>query len=113
MRVSIALHRDVPSIGGNQRDFECVYMNYNRQYADLDADGHCVVDIEFPVMGETVEGAPSFVESWVAKFWSLGICEGVPQDTGGEVLNYAPLYEPIPVCEGFIPKIRAVMKVNK
>lgn len=106
MRVSIALHRTEPRIGGNQRHAECGYMNYNRQYAELDGDGHCVVDAAFPAMGETFE-------DWIALYWSIGVCEGVPQDEGGEVLNYAPLYEPMPVREGFVPKIKAVMKIAK
>lgn len=105
MRVSVALHRKEPKLSGNQRENECAYMNYNRQYAELDADGHCVIDVEFPPMGET------FPE-WVAQFFSIGICENVPADTGGAIINYAPLYAPIPVQEGIIPKISAVMNVN-
>lgn len=104
MRVSVALHRAEPRIGGNQRDIECAYRNYNRQYADLSDDGHCIVDIAFPPMDETFE-------HWVALYWSIGVCQDVPQDTGGGILNYAPLYEPMPVREGYVPKIKAVMKV--
>ena len=105
MLVSVALHRKEPKLPGNQRENECAYMNYNRQYAELDDKGYCVLDVEFPPMGET------FPE-WVAGFFSIGICENVPADTGGAILNWAPLYEPIPVAEGVIPKIKAVMKVT-
>lgn len=106
MRVSVALHRKEPTIPGNQREGECAYMNYNRQHAELDDNGYCVLDVKFPPMGETFP-------DWVAGFFSIGICENVPADTGGAILNWAPLYEPIPVEEGVIPKIKAVMKANK
>lgn len=105
MRVSVALHRKEPSLSGNQRDFECAYMNYNRQYAELDSNGYCVLDVEFPPMGETFP-------DWIAQFFSIGMCENVPADTGGTILNYAPLYEPLVVLQGAVPKIKAVMKVN-
>lgn len=112
MRVSIALHRAEPLLSSNQRDAECNYMNYNRQYAELDANGNCLIDVDFVPMGETVEGDILFVESWKAKYFSIGICEGVPQDTGGQIINYAPLYEPVPVVEGTVPKIKCVMHVT-
>lgn len=106
MQVSIALHRAEPRVGGNQRESECEYMNYNRRYATLDNDGHCVIDTSFPAMGETIE-------HWVAQYFSVGICEGVPNGCGGEILNYAPLYEPVPVRLGAAPAIKAVMKIDR
>lgn len=109
MRVSVALHRTEPKIGGNQREAEFAYMGYNRQYADLDADGHCVIDADFPPMGETyVDG-----DKWIGRFFSIGVCENVPQDQGGTILNYAPLYAPLAYEKDAIPKIKAVMKVEK
>lgn len=104
MRVSIALHREDPKFG-NQRDFECAYMHYNRQYADLNDEGGCVIEASFPASGE-------MVPNWIITHFSIGICEGVGPDMGGQIINSAPMHEPVPVEIGVEPKVNGVMQID-
>lgn len=103
MKVSIALHTDVPDDNGNQRALEARYAGYNRgegvMVIDADGNGICKIEaLRFPSSQE--DTAELFTH------FSVGVCEGVDPGKGGAIIITGPLPEPLgPVNKGRAPVI--------
>lgn len=105
MRVSVSLHTRKPELDGNQRDFEAIYRDYNRSYAELVVDpttgnAQCVFDkLDFPRVPD---------EDQLFTHFSIGVCVG-PADQGGSIINAGPLTPELRCPVGATPQLVNVM----
>lgn len=86
MKVSIGLHREMPSEDGNQRQNEIWYGGYNRQLADMQIDpetgnGICIInEMSFP---------PVLTDPEHARYLSFAEAHA-PDGYGGKIIIAGP-----------------------
>lgn len=110
MRVSVALHYDMPPLNGNQRDLEGSYQNYNRRVVEMDidqrGDGTCQFEgLEFATVGNLDPCEPRTLTHF-----SLGVCNA-PADRGGAIIIAGPMYPTIHLIPGVKPQVSAAIGV--